>query len=273
MLSTPGRPQRPRYLFFVSNVAPGFSPASCCCHSLRSALFASRTISREIPPSPLFLALSSRPHARSALWTPVESAGLSVPEDLLFSAFSCFCGCLILRAVREGWVRILVFVFNLAPGFSPASCCCHSLRSVLLRPVVFAGRGAPSASRVVPREIPPPPSSDKRCRALGARAGANAPQANMRKMNTCEKTGRGHPAFFSNPERRVREREQNQQLRKRRMQVLQNEHLRESGPRGATAANAYQQDELRGVNKVGEARTAGSSRALCRRTELNSGGH
>ena len=62
-------------------------------------------------------------------------------------------------------------------------------------------------------------------RPLGARAGTNALQANMRKMNTCEKTGRGYPAFFSTPEHRVREREQNQQLRKRRMQVLQNEHL------------------------------------------------
>src|SRR5207245_3385067 len=35
---------------------------------------------------------------------------------------------------------------------------------------------------------------DKKYRALGARAGTNALQANMRKMNTCEKTGMGYPA-------------------------------------------------------------------------------
>jgi hypothetical protein len=138
---------------------------------------------------------------------------------------------------------------------------------------VLGLRARTPAARSRPRLVLCRHQVDKKYRALGVRAGTNALQTNMRKMNTCEKTGRGHPAFFSNPERRVREREQNQQLRKRRMQVLQNEHLRESGPRGATAANVYQQDELRGVNKVGEARRGGSSRALCGRTELNSGGH
>jgi len=46
----------------------------------------------------------------------VDSGGVRRTLGTGGSAFSCFCGCPILRAVREGWVRILVFVFNLAPA-------------------------------------------------------------------------------------------------------------------------------------------------------------
>jgi len=107
-----------------------------------------------------------------------------------------------------------------------------------LRPQARAGRSRP-------RLVLSCHQVDKKYRALGVRAGTNAPQANMRKMNTCEKTGRGYPAFFSNPESRVREREQNQQLRKRPMQVSQNEHLRESGPRGPPPRTSSNRSGLR----------------------------
>ena len=189
------------------------------------------------------------------MWTPVESAGLSVPEDLLpLVSFPRF-----LALFSDGSISLN----SSRPRLAVRSSSRHRIQSSACAPgrqPEDRAQGLSSAAIKWTRNTAP----------SAPRAGTNVLQANMRKMNTCEKTGRGYPAFFSTPERRVREREQNQQLRKRCMQVLQNEHLRESGPRGATAANVFQQvrssdsggvhrtpetgDELLRVNKSGRGR-------------------
>ena len=101
----------------------------------------------------------------------VDSGGVRRTLGTGGSAFSCFCGCPILRAVREGWVRILVFVFNLAPACPErveglalsleGASARHPFRCWAYRafcaPVDSAERGVRSASRMVPREIPPSP--------------------------------------------------------------------------------------------------------------------
>ena len=103
----------------------------------------------------------------------VDSGGVRRTLGTGGSAFSCFCGCPILRAVREGWVRILVFAFNVAPacperveglalsleGASARHPFRRHIPSVarFSPPVDSAGRGALSASRTISREIPPSP--------------------------------------------------------------------------------------------------------------------